>query len=158
MAELACEPRPLAPNVYRDDFHRYVVAVVVVGWINPNMGAHRSCVRNKGQSSPFDKQACSFCDLYHSLCQFGLFALISDRAEVGIILGLMPFLDNFAHIGGMIMGFLMGLCLLVQKRDDRLGYRLDPNCFQVRSRCLYLFLFLFLCVWVCFNSNEGALK
>lgn len=30
-ADLGCEPRPFAPNVHRDDFHRCVVAVVVVG-------------------------------------------------------------------------------------------------------------------------------
>jgi len=50
---------------------------------------------------------------------------------VNIILGLMPYLDNFAHVGGMIMGFLMGLGLLVQKREDDHGQRLEKKCYQV---------------------------
>lgn len=50
---------------------------------------------------------------------------------VNIVLGLMPFLDNFAHIGGMIMGFLMGLGVLVQKTEDDLGAQLNKKCYQV---------------------------
>lgn len=52
---------------------------------------------------------------------------------MNIILGLMPFLDNFAHIGGMLMGFFMGLGLLVQKTEDDLGDRLNKKCYQVRE-------------------------
>ena len=39
---------------------------------------------------------------------FGLIALIA----VLIILGLTPYVDNFLHIGGLIMGFLLALMLL----------------------------------------------
>lgn len=59
--------------------------------------------------------------------------LVGSIAAVNILLGLMPFLDNFAHIGGMFMGFLMGLALLVQKREDDLGDRLGKKCYQVRG-------------------------
>ncbi|CAN0426056.1 unnamed protein product, partial [Scytosiphon promiscuus] len=52
-------------------------------------------------------------------------------AVANIILGLFPFLDNFAHIGGMLMGFLVGLGLLVQKREDDFGSRLDKKCYQM---------------------------
>jgi membrane associated rhomboid family serine protease len=37
------------------------------------------------------------------------------------LIGLVPFVDNFAHMGGMIAGFLMGLSLLVHKRYTRQG-------------------------------------
>ena len=40
-----------------------------------------------------------------------------EHTVVLIVLGMMPYLDNFAHIGGLIMGFFAGLGLLVQKRD-----------------------------------------
>ncbi|CAN0399021.1 unnamed protein product [Discosporangium mesarthrocarpum] len=43
----------------------------------------------------------------------------------------MPFLDNFAHIGGIIMGFLLGLVLLVQKREDDKGELVNKKCYQV---------------------------
>lgn len=49
---------------------------------------------------------------------------------LNVVLGLMPFLDNFAHIGGIIMGFFMGLGLLVQKREDSFGSRLETKCYQ----------------------------
>jgi len=38
-------------------------------------------------------------------------------------LGLMPFLDNFAHIGGFICGMTMGFTFLVQNRYDVFGNR-----------------------------------
>eukprot|EP00904_Undaria_pinnatifida_P012099 jgi/Undpi1/8019/HiC_scaffold_24.g10491.m1 len=47
-----------------------------------------------------------------------------------IVLGLMPFLDNFAHIGGLMMGFLIGLGLLVQKTEDGAGEALNKKCYQ----------------------------
>lgn len=52
-------------------------------------------------------------------------------AVVNVILGLMPYLDNFAHIGGIVMGFVMGLGLLVQGREDEFGERLEKKCYQV---------------------------
>ena len=35
---------------------------------------------------------------------------------VNLLLGLVPYLDNFAHLGGFIAGFIFGLSLLVQNR------------------------------------------
>lgn len=45
----------------------------------------------------------------------------------------MPFLDNFAHCGGMLMGLFMGLGLLVQKREDDHGDRLNKKCYQASA-------------------------
>ncbi|CAM9536101.1 unnamed protein product [Ectocarpus sp. 12 AP-2014] len=60
-----------------------------------------------------------------------MFTVLFILTAVNIILGLMPFLDNFAHCGGMLMGLFMGLGLLVQKREDDRGDRLDKKCYQV---------------------------
>lgn len=51
-----------------------------------------------------------------------------------IILGLLPFLDNFAHIGGMLRGLLVVLSCLMQKRERDFGSRLDKKCYQVSHR------------------------
>eukprot|EP00903_Cladosiphon_okamuranus_P009160 g8753.t1 len=61
-------------------------------------------------------------------CQ--MFTVLTILTVVNVILGLMPFLDNFAHIGGMLMGFFMGLGLLVQKTEDDLGDRLSTRWYQ----------------------------
>ena len=60
-------------------------------------------------------------------------AVLRDKTVLQIVLGLMPFLDNFAHIGGLVMGFFIGLGLLVQKREDGTGEALDKKCYQVRT-------------------------
>lgn len=31
-----------------------------------------------------------------------------------LVVGLLPFVDNYAHIGGFISGFLLGFVLLIQ--------------------------------------------
>jgi len=31
---------------------------------------------------------------------------------IAFVLGLLPGLDNFSHIGGFLMGFVLGICLL----------------------------------------------
>mmetsp|Transcript_418 Transcript_418/g.1462 ORF Transcript_418/g.1462 Transcript_418/m.1462 type:complete len:447 (-) Transcript_418:185-1525(-) len=33
---------------------------------------------------------------------------------VNLLLGLMPFIDNFAHLGGFVIGFLLGFILLIR--------------------------------------------
>lgn len=84
---------------------------------------------------------------------------IRVSAAVNVLLGLMPYLDNFAHCGGIIMGFFMGLGLLVQKREDDRGDRLGKKCYQVgcieAESVAFLFCFIavseycfFVLVWV----------
>lgn len=61
---------------------------------------------------------------------------------INIVLGLMPYLDNFAHIGGMVMGFWLGLGLLVQRRIDERGNQLDTKCYQVKRKQTPRFLLI----------------
>lgn len=44
----------------------------------------------------------------------------------GIALGLLPIIDNWAHIGGLVAGFLLGLMLLTNNERDESGKRLLP--------------------------------
>lgn len=55
-------------------------------------------------------------------------ALLSLALLIGvnICLGLMPYVDNFAHLGGLIAGFLLGFALLAKRQqqwsqNDNLG-------------------------------------
>ena len=45
-------------------------------------------------------------------------ALVSLGLLIGvnIVLGLMPYVDNFAHLGGLIAGLLLGFALLAKRR------------------------------------------
>lgn len=45
-------------------------------------------------------------------------------------LGLMPVLDNFAHVGGFITGFMTGLTVLVQDRYTRFGEHKGKKFYQ----------------------------
>lgn len=67
--------------------------------------------------------------VYQDKCQ--ALTMLLFLTVFNVLLGMMPYLDNFAHIGGIIMGFFMGLGLLVQKREDVYGSRLDTRCYQV---------------------------
>jgi hypothetical protein len=63
-----------------------------------------------------------------------LLFLLLDIA-IAFVLGLLPgFLDNFSHIGGFLMGFVLGMCLLrsPQPLRQRTGegqppYTMAPN-------------------------------
>jgi len=57
-------------------------------------------------------------------CQF-LGLLLSTILNV--VLGFMPFLDNFCHLGGMFAGFSLGLVLLVNK-DNRVQRSFQQIC------------------------------
>ena len=79
------------------------------------------------QSSGIPQTPCIF------FFSFSGVSLVSVPTVFQIVLGLMPFLDNFAHIGGLMMGFLIGLGLLVQKTEDGAGEALNKKCYQVQT-------------------------
>jgi membrane associated rhomboid family serine protease len=53
-----------------------------------------------------------------------------------VMLGLMPYLDNFAHMGGFITGFIMGLSLLVQTRYTYEGKKKQRREYQLFLQAL----------------------
>jgi membrane associated rhomboid family serine protease len=56
-----------------------------------------------------------------------LLFLLLDIA-IAFVLGLLPFLDNFSHMGGFLMGFVLGICLLhsPQALRERIGVDEPP--------------------------------
>lgn len=62
---------------------------------------------------------------------------------LGVGMGLLPVIDNWAHLGGLVCGFLMGNILLTNNMHDEKGKRLLP-CY---SKLLTLLSALGLIVW-----------
>jgi len=63
---------------------------------------------------------------------------------IGLAFGLMPIVDNFAHVGGLIAGFLVGNIVLTNSYRDADGRRLVP----FYSKLLTLFSIIALFVWI----------
>jgi membrane associated rhomboid family serine protease len=55
---------------------------------------------------------------------------------VNLALGLLPFLDNFAHLGGLANGVITGLTVLIQDRFNRFGELKQKKSYQC---CLQVF-------------------
>lgn len=53
---------------------------------------------------------------------------------VNLAVGLLPFVDNFAHIGGFLTGFLLGFILLPRPRFGWLERQSLPADVRVRSK------------------------
>lgn len=53
-------------------------------------------------------------------------------AAINLALGILPHVDNFAHIGGFATGFLLGFVLLIQ---PRFGWLEQP--FGAKSKSKY---------------------
>jgi hypothetical protein len=58
--------------------------------------------------------------LYRGQAWCVFFQLLFGTA-FNLALGLVPFIDNFAHLGGFLTGVLMGFSMLVQKRYNAMG-------------------------------------
>jgi hypothetical protein len=58
--------------------------------------------------------------LYRGQAWCVLFQLLFGTV-FNLALGLVPFIDNFAHLGGFLTGVLMGFSMLVQKRYNAMG-------------------------------------
>ncbi|XP_072957435.1 RHOMBOID-like protein 2 [Typha angustifolia] len=64
-----------------------------------------------------------------------LFTLVIIVA-VNLAVGILPFVDNFAHIGGFLTGFLLGFVLLMQPHFKWLERRNLPPSSQPKSKYL----------------------
>lgn len=53
---------------------------------------------------------------------------------VNLVVGLLPFVDNFAHIGGFVTGFLLGFILLPRPQFGWLERHNLPADVRVRSK------------------------
>ena len=50
---------------------------------------------------------------------------------IAFVLGLLPVLDNFSHIGGFVMGLVLGICLLRSPNSvARRTSQIDPFSYQ----------------------------
>jgi len=47
--------------------------------------------------------------------------VLTCTTGLNMIMGLMPFLDNFAHMGGLLFGFLTGCIVMIHRKTDRYG-------------------------------------
>jgi hypothetical protein len=78
---------------------------------------------------------------------------------MNICLGLVPFLDNFAHVGGLICGFICGLTLLVHERytadGERKGRKNYQLCLQALS-VIVLPVIILVMLLVLFLQVEAA--
>jgi len=59
------------------------------------------------------------------------FLQLSICTVVNALFGLMPYLDNFAHVGGFLCGMFIGLTLLIQTRLDIYGRNKGRKDYQV---------------------------
>jgi hypothetical protein len=76
---------------------------------------------------------------------------------LGIGLGMLPVMDNWAHIGGLISGFLMGLFLLTNNKRDADGKRILPWYSKVASVLSVFFLLVWILVLasLLFSNKNG---
>lgn len=54
------------------------------------------------------------------------FAFIALDVVISFVLGLLPGLDNFSHIGGFLMGIVLGICILHSPASLQERIRRDP--------------------------------
>jgi len=64
--------------------------------------------------------------------QFAALVNLIIIAAINLAVGILPHVDNFAHIGGFATGFLLGLVLLIQ---PQFGWLEQP--FGAKSKSKY---------------------
>ena len=53
--------------------------------------------------------------------QFAALVAILSISVINLVLGLLPYVDNFANIGGFISGFLLGFVLLFSPQIGKMA-------------------------------------
>ncbi|KAG8374870.1 hypothetical protein BUALT_Bualt10G0040500 [Buddleja alternifolia] len=76
-----------------------------------------------------------------NLCKQALFTLVIIIA-INLAVGILPHVDNFAHIGGFLTGFLLGFVLLVRPQFGWSGRQHGPAHTIVKSKySVYQYVF-----------------
>ena len=52
---------------------------------------------------------------------------------LNLAVGILPYVDNFAHIGGFIVGFLVGFVLLLRPQFGWVNRAYIPTGYEVQS-------------------------
>jgi len=86
------------------------------------------------------------------------FSMVFSLA-LGLAMGLLPVIDNWAHIGGLIAGFFLGLIMLTNTERDARGKRLVPACSKLITilaavALITWFLVLFALMYGNKNGND----
>eukprot|EP00512_Aurantiochytrium_limacinum_P001766 CAMPEP_0171492554 /NCGR_PEP_ID=MMETSP0958-20121227/4475_1 /TAXON_ID=87120 /ORGANISM="Aurantiochytrium limacinum, Strain ATCCMYA-1381" /LENGTH=364 /DNA_ID=CAMNT_0012026087 /DNA_START=796 /DNA_END=1890 /DNA_ORIENTATION=+ len=68
--------------------------------------------------------------LYHGR-QWCVFFNLFFATAINLLIGLMPYLDNFAHIAGLLTGVLVGFGVLVANRYTRWGELKERKTYQI---------------------------
>lgn len=79
------------------------------------------------------------------------FACLSLSTAMNLALGLMPFVDNFAHAFGFLGGLLVGSVLMIRPRRDMPGASPWQMVCAWTAGCIYLLLVLVLTVVLFFD-------
>ena len=74
-----------------------------------------------------------------------------------VALGLLPFLDNFAHLFGCISGLLLGIGLIMHPDHRKGGIRFRQVAIGIVALAVWLFLFVVGVVWLKYNVDANAL-
>jgi membrane associated rhomboid family serine protease len=82
---------------------------------------------------------------------------ISLTIAINLALGLMPFLDNFAHIFGCLSGLLLGLGLIIHPDHRKGGRRFRQFVLGFLALAVWVFLFVVGIVWLVYNIDANAL-
>jgi membrane associated rhomboid family serine protease len=76
---------------------------------------------------------------------------------INLALGLMPFLDNFAHVFGCLSGLLLGLGLIIHPDARKGGRRFRQLVLGILALAAWVFLLTVGIVWLVYNINANAL-
>lgn len=59
-------------------------------------------------------------------CQFAALLTLVLIIAINLAVGLLPHVDNFAHLGGFMTGFLLGFVLLIRPQFGYVSQKSSP--------------------------------